>query len=301
MVIQDLQLKHPLQPAGYLDLLYYYARIAPLLKNFLKGKPLATKIYLPKGNIPFFLRRASLDGLLKIEDLMTGVDQALLQLRVNTLADVRGRITDQQQRVWRYFVPRKYIDFFYSTNGEADDAPLERIYFDIDRKDVDADIAQHVTVALMDCIAEDKQFRDIVGSFKFFVLWTGNSFHVYLFLHKPLSSSFYERFIGYTKTDPLRSFTGRWAAHISQFVYAKTQAGHEKKQGWITIDPSQSPSGKLARCPFSLHVAGAESSDGIALPVDIKRLRDKTLINELKSYTPQKVLQNLDHFKSLLP
>ncbi len=301
MVMQDLAFKDPLQPSGYFDVLYYYSRVAPLLRTFLKGKPLATKIHLPKGNIPFFLRRAHIDGLLRIDDLITDLDMNLLKLRINALADVRGQLTEKQQRIWSYFVPRKYIDFFYATNGESIGSSLERIYFDIDRKGVDAEIAQAVTVALLDAIAEDKQFHDIVGSFKFFVLWTGNSFHVYLLLKKILPSSFYERFISYTKEDPLRSFTGRWAAKISKTVYAKTQGGHEKKQGWITIDPSQSPSGKLARAPFSLHVNSPESFDGIALPVDIKRLHDTTLINDLRSYTPKKVLDNLDSFKKLMP
>ncbi|MBI1973077.1 hypothetical protein HYS50_03660 [Candidatus Woesearchaeota archaeon] len=301
MVLQDLGVRDPLQPFGFLDVLYYYGRVAPLLRTFLKGKLLATKIHLPKGNIPFFLRRAHIDGPLKIDDLLTDVDSNLLKLRANALADVRGQLTATQQRIWTYFVPRKFIDFFYATNGEKIGGPLERIYFDIDRKGVGVDIAQEVTVALLDAIAEDTQFRDIVGSFKFFVLWTGNSFHVYLLLKKPMYASYYEKFIAYTKDDPLRSFTGRWAAKIAKDIYTKTQGGHEKKQGWITIDPSQSPSGKLARCPFSLHVSSAEGFDGIALPIDIKRLRDTTLIKDLKSYTPKKLLDHLDHFKKLLP
>ncbi|MBS3144315.1 hypothetical protein J4208_01905 [Candidatus Woesearchaeota archaeon] len=301
MPLQDLQLKDALQPAGYLDVLYYYARVAPLLRTFLKGKSLATKIHLPKGNIPFFLRRATTDGLLKVDDLLTDVDLNLLKLRINALADVRGQLTEKQQRIWSYFVPRKFIDFFYATNGESAGASLERLFFDIDRKGVDPDIAQQVTAALLDVIAHDTQFRDIVGSFKFYVQWTGASFHVYLLLNKTLPASFYERFISYSKTDPLRSFTGRWVAHLAKEVYPKTQAGHEKKEGWITIDPSQSPSGKLARCPFSLHVNSPGGFDGIALPVDIKRLSDKTLIKDLQSFTPKKVLDNLDHFKQFLP
>ncbi len=299
--MQDLQLKNPLQPSGSLDVLYYYTRVAPLLRTFLKGKSLATKIHLPKGNIPFFLRRATTNGPLKIDDLITDVDISLLKLRINALADVRGRLNEKQQRIWTYFVPRKYIDFFYATNGESAGTSLERIFFDIDRKGVDSNIAQEVTVALLDVIAEDKQFRDIVGSFKFFVLWTGSSFHVYLLLNKSLPASFYERFISYSKDDPLRSFTGRWIEKISKTVYQKTQGGHEKKQGWITIDPSQSPSGKLARAPFSLHVNTPESFDGIALPVDIRRIYDKNLIKELQSYTPKKVLDTLDHFRKLIP
>lgn len=301
MVMQDLQLKDPLQPAGYLDVLYYYARVAPFLRTFLKGKPLTTKIHLPKGNIPFFLRRATTDGLLKIDDLITDVDLPLLKLRINTLADIRGQLTEKQQRIWSYFVPRKYIEFFYATNGEGIGASLERLFFDIDIKNVDVEIAQQVTAELIDIIAHDTQFRDIAGSFKFFVLWTGKSFHVYLLLNKVLPSSFYERFISFTKEDPLKSFTGRWAAQIAQTTYPKTQGGHEKKEGWVTIDPSQSASGKLARAPFSLHMKNAEMFDGIALPVDIRRLHDTTLINDLKSYTPKKVLEHLHLFKLLIP
>ncbi len=301
MVLQDLQLKDPLQPAGYLDVLYYYARVAPLLKSFLKGKPLATKVHLPKGNIPFFLRRATTDGLLKIDDLITDVDLSMLKLRVNALADVRGQLTEKQQRIWSYFVPRKYVEFFYATNGEGIGASLERLFFDIDIKNVDTEIAQHVTAELIDIIAHDAQFRDIAGSFKFFVLWTGKSFHVYLLLNKVLPASFYERLISFTKEDPLRSFTGRWVTQIAKTTYPKTQGGHEKKEGWVTIDPSQSASGKLARAPFSLHIKNAEAYDGIALPVDIRKLHDTTLIKDLQSYTPKKVLDNLNLFKPLIP
>ena len=301
MALPALRALDPIQLYGYLDVLYYYSRVAPLLRTFLKNKPIATKIHLPRGNIPFFLRRAGIDGPLKIDDLLTDVTEVLLKLRIHALADVRGQLTEKQQRIWSYFVPRKFIDFFYATNGEKIGAPLERIYFDIDRKKVDAEIAQEVTAALLDVIAEDTQFRDVAGSFRFFVLWTGNSFHVYLLLKKPMPASFYERYISFSKENPSRSFTGRWAGTISKTVYAKTQGGHEKKEGWITIDPSQSPSGKLARCPFSLHVKNADGYDGIALPVDIRRLRDTTLIKDLRSFTPKKVLDHLDKFKALLP
>ncbi|HLC72507.1 MAG TPA: hypothetical protein VJH37_02910 [Candidatus Nanoarchaeia archaeon] len=301
MPLQDLRLKDPLQPAGYLDVLYFYARVAPLLKNFLKGKPLATKIHLPRGNIPFFLRRANIDGLLKIEDFIADVDLPLMKLRVNALADVRGQLTEKQQHIWSYFIPRKYIEFFYATNGEGVGASLERLFFDIDIKNVDTEIAQQVTAELIDLIAHDTQFRDIVGSFKFFVLWTGKSFHVYLLLNKVLPASFYERFISFSKEDPLKSFTGRWVAQIARDTYQKTQGGHEKKEGWVTIDPSQSASGKLARAPFSLHMKSAEHFNGIALPVDIRRLHDATLIKDLQSYTPKKVLENLHLFKPFIP
>ena len=58
-----------LAPFGELDLLYYYALVAEKLKDFLKEKELATKIYL-SGKMPKLLKRGSSLTPIFINDLL---------------------------------------------------------------------------------------------------------------------------------------------------------------------------------------------------------------------------------------
>ena len=47
------------------------------------------------------------------------------------LKDARSLLTKKQESLWNYFVPRKNMDLFYSTNGEGYEKPLDRIFIDI--------------------------------------------------------------------------------------------------------------------------------------------------------------------------
>ena len=67
----------------------------------------------------------------------------------------------------------------------------------------------------------------------------------------------------------------------------------EKING-INIDPSQTPSGKLCRAPFSLHMKNEKEVDGVAIPLEVKELNDKNLIKKLKGYTPENIIKELD-------
>jgi hypothetical protein len=290
-----------IKPFNHTDVLLYYALVAPKLKNFLKGKEIAAKIWLPHGNIPFFLKRGSKSKPLYIEDF-SYVDEKMLRLRAEkeNLKAARQELSEKQALVWDYFVPRKLIDFFYATNNEKAGKPIERVFVDIDRGEgITSEQAQEIARLLVQEIKRDKELARLF-KFKVFVMWTGSSFHVYLLLQKQIGNSDYEKYFAYKKDFPLDSFTGRWAASIQKQVRFKVQGGHEKLKGGINLDPSQTPSGKLARAPFSLHMKSATEIDGVALPVSEEQLKDKQLVKKLKEYNPKKVIEGLDNFSKLL-
>ncbi len=290
-----------LKPFGHTDVLLYYAIVAEKLKGFLKGKELAAKIWLPHSNIPFFLKRGSKLKPIYIEDLSC-VDEKMLKLRseVENLKEARSKLSEKQALVWGYFVPRKLMDFFYATNNESPGKPIERIFFDIDRgRGVESEQAREVARLLVAEIKNDKEFNSRF-KFKIFVMWTGSGFHVYLLLSKQISNADYEKYFAYKKDFPLESFTGRWASAMQKKVKFKVQGGHEKLKDGINIDPSQTPSGKLARAPFSLHMKSATEINGVALPLSEEQLKDKQLIKRLKAYNPKKVIEELDSLSESL-
>jgi DNA primase len=290
-----------LKPFGHTDTLLYYAIVASKLQNFLRDKEIATKIWLPHGSIPFFLKRGSKSKPFYISDFSC-VDEDILKLRSESdLKSARNRINGKQALVWDYFVPRKLIDFFYATNNEGVGKPIERIFIDVDRgQGITAEQVQEVTRLLVQEINNDKQLAKLF-KFKIFIMWTGSSFHVYLLLRKKMGNSDYEKYFAYKKDLPLQSFIGRWADSIQKKTKIKVQGGHEKLAGGVNFDPSQTPSGKLARAPFSLHLKSATEIDGVALPVAKEQLQDKLLVKKLKSYTPKKVIEELDKLAKLLP
>lgn len=290
-----------IKPFGHTDVLLYYSITSEKLKNFLKGKEIATKIWLPHGNIPFFLKRGSKQQPLYADDLSC-VDEKMLKLRAESdLASARNQLSKKQELLWDYFVPRKLMDFFYATNNESPKKPIERVFIDIDKGEgITSENAQEVTTLLVEQIKNDKELAKLL-KFKIFIMWTGSSFHIYLLLAKPILNSDYEKYFSYKKDMPLESFIGRWAEEIHKKTKIKVQGGHEKIAKGANIDPSQTPSGKLARAPFSLHIKSATEIDGIALPVSIEQLKDKKLVKKLKSYTPKRVIEELDKLAGLMP
>ncbi|MBI5148297.1 hypothetical protein HZA33_01305, partial [Candidatus Pacearchaeota archaeon] len=288
--------KDVLNRYGYLDVLPYYSEISRYIKKFLKGKEIATKTWLPGF---FFLKRGSKSKPLFIEDF-SSVNEKMLKLRDKDLKSVRQQLSEKQALIWEYFVPRKLVDFFYATNNENPGKPIERIFIDIDRgTGISSEQAQEVSKLLIEEIKKDKQLKKII-KFKLFILWTGSSFHVYLMLSKSINNPIYNKYFSYSKNTPLESFIGRWVAIIQKKVKFKISGGHEKINNGINIDPSQTPSGKLARAPFSLHMKSNKEVDGVALPVNEKDLSNKSLIKMLKSYTPDKVIKDIKRFAKLL-
>lgn len=300
MEIKELKTSDIIRPFGYTDVLFYYSVVAEKLKGFLKGKEIATKIWLPHSNIPFFLKRGSKQTPLYIEDFSC-VDEEMLRMREKDLASAKCKLSEKQALLWDYFVPRKLIDFFYATNKEKPGRPIERIFIDIDRGEgITSEDTQEVTRMLVDEIKKDKELAKLLN-YKMFLMWTGSSFHVYLLLKKQITNSDYEKYFSYKKGAPLDSFTGRWASQIQKKTKIKVAGGHGKIPKGINIDPSQTPSGKLARVPFSLHMKFPIGIDGVALPVTEEQLKDKGLIKKLKIYTAKRVVEELESLAKLLP
>jgi len=114
-----------------------------------------------------------------------------------------------------------------------------------DGKEIKPEIAQEVVKELVGIIKKDGDFNKLI-KYRIFIMWTGNSFHVYLLLKKPVNLDFYSKYLAYHKDNPAGSFTGRWAAQIKEKTGMNVQGGHEKTSQHIIIDPSGTPSGKLA-------------------------------------------------------
>lgn len=286
--------KNVLKPYGETETLLYYSIVAKQLEKFLKDKKIAAKNLLTKG--PQLLKRGSEMEPLYVEELKE-VDEEFLKKRTGTHLKEAKDLSKTQEKIWRYFLPRKLNDFYYATNNEGIGKPIERIFLDIDRKEQKPEQAQTVCKELAKQIQEDKKFQELIGENKLFPMWTGKSFHIYILLKKELKPEFYEKHLLYTKKSPTETFTGKWCKEIKESTGIETEGGHERVKGRINIDPSQTPSGKLARSPFSLHLKDAKNIDGIALPLTLKELEDKKLVEKLEKYTPEKVLNELKELK----
>jgi hypothetical protein len=303
MSLQELLLEREdvLRPFGFLDVLPYYFLVSTTLSDFLKDKELASKIWIPNG--PLILKRGSKLEPLLIDEMKTLVeDISFFQERAKHLSEVREAIGNVHIKVWNYFPPRKLADFYYATNREGKNKPIERIFFDIDRgKRMSAEEARLVAYSFLNELEADERFVELVGKFKTFVMWTGNSFHIYVFPARQLPPSFYERYLSYSKTTPsLFNILNTLVKRVREKTGVNVVGGHEKGLDRIVIDPSQTPSGKLARCPFSLHMKDARTVDGVALPLARDMLENKDIVEFLQKQTPKNVVENLEEWKKNL-
>ncbi|MEN4018461.1 MAG: hypothetical protein PQ975_09575 [Methanobacterium sp.] len=291
-------------PFGEIDVLLIYAVAATKLKKYLKDKEIAGKIWMSRGKIGFLIKRGSRLEPLYVDELIEAVDIDFLKLRSKrSLKDAKKDLDPIQNKVWQYFLPRKLADFFYATNNEGPGKDIERIFFDIDRVEgISAEEAQEATRLFVEAIKEDKEFEEIMGNVEPSISWTGNSFHVFFFLDENKPSSFYEEYFRYSKHDPERNFTGRWAKKVDEQVEFKVMGGHERHGDSINIDPSQTPSGKLSRVPLgSLHMKDAKTVDGVSVPLKEKMLYDEDLAKKLLNCKVEDIIKNLDHFSKNLP
>jgi hypothetical protein len=297
-------LENLLTPFGKIDVLLFYGIVAGKLRKYLHGKELASKIWMPGGNIPYLIKRGSKLKPVFVEDFADAITPEFLEIRskFEHISQAEG-LTDLQKNIWNYFLPRKLADFFYATNNESPGKPIDRIFFDIDRgKNISAGDAQEVAKLLVKTIEDDGQLENVLGRTEPFVCWTGKSFHVLIFLDKPQPSSFYEKHFQYSKKEPEKSFTGKWAKEIAEASGLKVAGGHEKSEGVINIDPSQTPSGKLCRVPLgSLHMKDAKTIDGVSIPLTKEMLGDPKLTDKLKIYQPKDVIKNLEDLAGRLP
>ncbi len=267
------------------DVVAYYSKVAPEIAGFLGEREVASRVWL--SETMRLIKRGSKEEPLKAEEL-SQVDDNFFSLREGSLGDARGKITKTQERIWTYFPPRKLCDLFYATNFEKGNE-ISRVFFDLDRKgDVTAEDAFEATKVFCDSIEESSDFKP-------HVLWTGNSFHVYLFF-KAKKKSFYEKFQagkGFEGT-----LTEDWIGQASEKTKVEIRGGHERVKDAVVVDPSQTPPGKLARAPFSLHMAGPRTIDGVCLPIGELGEVD---VKKLVSYTPEMVLENIDELAKLVP
>lgn len=292
-------------PFGQTDVLLLYAIAAEKLKKYLNNREVASKIWLPKGHVRYLLKRGSKLEPLYVNELIEAVDLDFLEFRSKEehLKDAKNEITDLQNKVWQYFLPRKLADFFYATNYENPGGEIDRIFFDIDRfKGMSASQAQETTRIFIETIDEDKELEKLLGNVAPFIYWTGNSFHVFFFLDHAEPNSFYEKYFKYSKNDPEKNFTGKWAKKVDEQVEFKVVGGHERQGDSINIDPSQTPSGKLSRVPLgSLHMNDPDTVDGVSVPVPEKMLYDENLASKLVNYRPKDIIEHLDQFEKCLP
>jgi hypothetical protein len=269
---------------GDKEVLAYYGVVAKRLGSYLKGKEIASKVWMPRF---FFLKRGSKDKPLFIEDFRH-VTPEFMELRKLSLDEARPKLNEKQLLLWSYFVPRKYSDFFYATNGEGVGRPIERVFY------------REVTLLFYEALKSSEELKKLLGKVDPSVMWTGASFHVYIFL-KQMSHASYERHIHYSKNAPLESVTGRIIEEIKKSTDIKVMGSHEKIKGHVIIDPSQTPSGKLCRAPFSLHMKDWKTVDGVALPVAPKDLKKKGLTSKLQEYDADRVVKELNTLAKLLP
>ena len=301
----EKNLEELVAPFGQTDVLLLYAIAAGRLKKYLGDRELAGKIWMPSGRMRYLLKRGSKLEPLFAHELEEAVTLEFLELRskIEHLSSAKEDITDLQAKVWQYFLPRKLSDFFYATNHEGPRKDIDRIFFDIDRsKGISAEQAQETTQIFVETIKEDQELEELLGNYDLSINWTGNSFHVLFFLDELMPSSFYEEHFQYSKNDPERNFTGKWAKKINEQVEFKVTGGHERQGNSINIDPSQSPSGKLCRVPLgSLHMEDPETINGISVPITEKMLYNEDLISKLTIYTPKDIIKNLSEIEKNLP
>jgi hypothetical protein len=291
--------KDVLNPFGETEVLLYYGIVGSKLTNFLKGKELAAKNWFPpKGGLPKVLKRGSKDEPIYIEEFVEAITPEFLSLRKMHLDEARSKLTHSQEKVWRYFVPRKLSDWFYATNNEGEGKPIDRIFFDLDRGEgVTPEYAQQVAREFVNVMKDDLKRLNCSEPF---LLWTGSSFHVLLFLKKKMPPSFYEENFQVSAKGDMDTTAQKWIGKMKK-IGLKVTASHERALGMITVDPSQTPSGKLARTPFSLHMSDYKTVDGVAIPLEAEMLAEKKLVEELRAYTPNRVVDELDALSKRLP
>lgn len=280
-----------LRPFSSLDVLLLYGVCAPHLKDFLHNRELASKIHIP--GFRNILKRGTKLEPLYIEELIDTIDEEFLMLRSRYhLRDVESKLSPTQRKVWRYFVPRKYVEFFYATNGEVG-RTISRVYFDVDRgRNTTFEQALEVTKKFLENLKASSLTnftKDILVS------WTGNSFHIELNLKEEQDLSFYNKYL--TTREGTETIVKKLVDETAKQVNVKLLPEHERAENAITIDPSQTPPGKLDRVPLGcLHLnRTTKEIDGVSLPVKEEWLFTEKIF-EITKYMPDDLIANLSDF-----
>lgn len=134
------------------------------------------------------------------------------------------------------------------------------------------------------------------------ISFTGNSFHVDLLLDGAQPPEFYEEEVFTTEREDVDTITDRGVRALREAVDVAVVGGHERRAGVVNVDPSQTPSGKLNRVPLgSLHLADAETVDGVSLPVARDELSEDDVLDRLTGYTPDRLVEDWDDLAAKLP
>lgn len=290
-----------LKPFGDVEVLILYGVVGEFLSDFLVDREIATKVWLPKGNIPYFLKRGTKEKPLYIKDFVEAVDKDFIfkRKKYGSLEDARDELSEKQNLVWKYFVPDKYCNFFYATNGEKGNT-FDRAYLDIDRgENVEAEEARNVTYELSKAIKSSEELMEEVE--ETFVFWTGNSFHYYLFFNDELDDSFYQNKLKVSENKE-KTLIEELIEEVDGKVSTDVIGGHEKDRGKINIDPSQTPVGKLGRIPLgSLHMKNAVEVDGFSIPLTEDMLGEKDLARDLTNYSAKQIVDEVEELAERLP
>jgi hypothetical protein len=274
-----------LYSTGQLDCLNYYSKIFSKIRSFVGDRELATKTFIPESIPPFIVHRGSNSPKLTLSNIK--INSSFLKKRVGKkLHQVEKDLTEQEKLVWRYFVPRKITELHYACNYESPGKSFDRVFIDIDAsKGTSETTYLKIIKQLLKEIRSDKELKKIT-SFRIYLLWTGASIHVYLLLNKKLPAKYYTKYFSFGKT----TLTTKWAKKISDKIKTKVKAHHERLKGATILDTSATPSGKLARCPYSLHFSSSGKLNGVSIPLKESMLKIG-LFSKLKNLTPDKALK----------
>ena len=290
-----------LRPYGDLDLLLYYGLIAEKLTPYLHGRELATRTWLPKGRIRAVVKRGSLNHPFYIEEMAGAITPSMMRARekFEHLDDAKHMLSPEQALAWFYFVPRKYMGFHYATNREGEGREISRVVYDIVRgRNMSAEDAIEVAALLAQAVMEDDQASGLLRG-RPSISWTGSSFNVTLSLNSLQPASFYRAQIEYTGRG--HSLTDRLIAHVIKASKVPVAGGPVRPPGHITVDPSQTPSGHLCRVPLgSLKMKSASVIEGVSVPLMPDMLR-RDEVADLQSYTPRRIIDELDELARRLP
>ncbi len=290
-----------LRPHGDLDVLAYYGLIAPKLEAYLHGRELATRTWLPQGRIRSVMKRGSHGPPLYIRQLVRAVTPQMVNARAKYahLEEGRNVLSPDQALVWYYFPPRRLVEFHYATNREGEGREINRIFYDIVRgRGITAEDAIEVAAVLAQAAMEDEQVRELTRG-KPFVSWTGSSFHLLLSLKEMQPARFYHDQIEYSGRG--RTLTDRLIDRVTKEAAVPVTGGNGRLPGHVTIDPSQTPSGRLCRVPLgSLQMSNAAAVEGVSVPLTMDMLRREE-VARLQRYTPRKIIDELDDLAKRLP
>ncbi|OIO25812.1 hypothetical protein COX85_03530 [Candidatus Micrarchaeota archaeon CG_4_10_14_0_2_um_filter_55_9] len=285
----------PLHPKGFLDVIQYYSLTAKTLQGFIGNKEIATKTWIHGMTRPL-LKRGSKEPPLTCKDLAEAIDNKFLCLREKTLKEARGKLSKKQELAWNYFVPRKLSEFLFATNHESGNK-IDLLFYDLDLgKGLNSEHGRLAALALTQQINADKEFQKECPG-KMLCSWTGSSFHVFWRLNKPKHASFYHEKISWTAEG---NYASKWVEAMQKELMFKVVAGHARTPDAVSVDPSQTPPGKLCRAPLgSLHVSDFKA-DGVSVPLKPGMLSNPGLVKELRAYTPERVLDELKELGSRL-